>query len=363
MKRIALVVAILATGGLAWYFLTVTPTNPPVSSVRLTDSLEQTVVVPTLDTPIPEGKSAIWCASFQMAWNKMKSKVAMGPIQFKDKNETADRLNSSAASEKDLPPGSYYANSGLVKDGIIETIRKEMKEKFPEVPVPVFATDAVVAFEWLQTSLKFEHPFLEDSVAFVAANGKSSLMKGFGRTGDRHVRSQAELLFLAANGKPADGFSLLFRAIPQTIEIRISVIPRPKDLVGGLREIASRAADKEQRGSADRGIERLAVPGMDWNIEHRFTELEKLPINNLSVPNSWLEPAYQRNSFRLDRFGVELKSEAKMEEKKDEEKKRVRQKPVPILVDQPYLLELRLYGRDHPFFAMWVDNAELMQPK
>lgn len=29
--------------------------------------LQHTIIVPTLDTPIPEGKSAIWCGSFQLA--------------------------------------------------------------------------------------------------------------------------------------------------------------------------------------------------------------------------------------------------------------------------------------------------------
>ena len=38
-------------------------------------SLKQSVIIPTLDTPIPEGKNVIWCASFQMAWDRLKNDV------------------------------------------------------------------------------------------------------------------------------------------------------------------------------------------------------------------------------------------------------------------------------------------------
>ena len=45
--------------------------------------LKQTAFVPTLDTPIPDGKSAVWCASFQLAWDKLKSDVVTAINQGK----------------------------------------------------------------------------------------------------------------------------------------------------------------------------------------------------------------------------------------------------------------------------------------
>ena len=65
----------------------------PLSFDGRSDRLSRTVILPTLDSPIPKGKSAIWCASFQMAWNKLKSEVAKGPIQVSGGEETANRLN------------------------------------------------------------------------------------------------------------------------------------------------------------------------------------------------------------------------------------------------------------------------------
>ena len=31
------------------------------------EQLQKTIIVPTLDTPMPGGKNVIWCASFQLA--------------------------------------------------------------------------------------------------------------------------------------------------------------------------------------------------------------------------------------------------------------------------------------------------------
>src|SRR5262245_8297100 len=47
-------------------------TAPPLYFDGNSDRLQQTIIVPTLDSPIPDGKSAIWCVSFQLAWNRLK---------------------------------------------------------------------------------------------------------------------------------------------------------------------------------------------------------------------------------------------------------------------------------------------------
>src|SRR5260370_15080802 len=109
------------------------PGSYPKSFDGNSEDLKQTVIVPTLDTPFPEGKSAIWCSSFQIAWNKMKTKIS-GPIQIKGAEPTSDRLNRAEESEADLDPEMFYSEAGWVQDGIIEKIQTDMAQKFPELP-------------------------------------------------------------------------------------------------------------------------------------------------------------------------------------------------------------------------------------
>jgi hypothetical protein len=79
-------------------YLVKTTASRPYSPVKTFDgpstSLKQTIIVPTLDTPLPEGKSAIWCASFQLAWDRLKNDVAKGPVKMENAQAVADRLRS-----------------------------------------------------------------------------------------------------------------------------------------------------------------------------------------------------------------------------------------------------------------------------
>jgi hypothetical protein len=51
------------------------------------EELARTVVVPTLDTALPAGKSAIWCSSFQVAWNRLRSESVISRAIFEAKSE------------------------------------------------------------------------------------------------------------------------------------------------------------------------------------------------------------------------------------------------------------------------------------
>jgi len=73
------------------------------------EDLKHTVVVPTLDTPMPAGKNVIWCSSFQIAWNEMADSVIKGPIQVDGAEEVAGRLNKAEASKDDIEEDDYFA--------------------------------------------------------------------------------------------------------------------------------------------------------------------------------------------------------------------------------------------------------------
>ena len=92
---------------------------PPLAYEGDSNGLERTVIVPTLDTPVPASKNVIWCSSFQLAWNHLKDDVVKAPVQVANAQVIAERLNRAPQSEADLPEGSYYATAGSVDDGIV----------------------------------------------------------------------------------------------------------------------------------------------------------------------------------------------------------------------------------------------------
>ena len=98
----------------------------------------------------------------------------------------------------------------------------------------------------------------------------------------------------------------------------------------------------------------LLVPNVFFKLDHHFTELEgrdKIVLNAIGR-GLFVGVAFQGIGFRLDRSGAELESEAAIEVE-------CVGLPPPIF-NRPFLIVMRRRGAEHPFFVMWVDNAELL---
>ena len=57
--------------------------------------------------------------------------------------------------------------------------------------------------------------------------------------------------------------------------------------------------------------------------------------------------------FKLDRRGAEVRSESGVYEASES---------TYFVFDRPFLVVMKKRGAEHPYFVMWVDNAELIVP-
>ena len=89
---------------------------------------------------------------------------------------------------------------------------------------------------------------------------------------------------------------------------------------------------------------------MFWRIDHRFKELTDKMVANSNPPMPIVE-ALQMIEFRLDRSGAVLESEARLI---------VMSAPRHFEFNRPFLVYVQKRDAEHPFFVMWVDNAELL---
>jgi len=185
-----------------------TPPDQPTSTATTFDgpstSMEQTVIVPTLDTPLPQGKSAIWCAAFQLAWDRLKEDVTKGPVKIENAQSIADRLNRAEYPEDSLDPETYYAAAGLRRDGIVKRILADMAKRFPDGPIPDLREGRVgaVAYGYLKAGVSYRIPFFENDEPFTFTDsaGNSTPVKSFGirrkdRSAYKAMRSQVSILF------------------------------------------------------------------------------------------------------------------------------------------------------------------------
>lgn len=288
--------------------------------------LTATVFVPTLDTPLPDGKNAIRCASFQMAWDRLKNDVAGEPLQVATAEAVAARLNAGELPPDAIDDASYYATAGLVKDGIREKIRIDMQKRFQQTAIELGDADsAVVAYAYLAANVPFTIPYFENDepLDFTNSHGEKTAVSSFG-LGDKHfgryhkLHDQPDVLYVNLNHQPGKwtppaefAFDLCRDSRPN--QVIVARIPRKATLKATLDDLKQRMA-KPPEEIYRHAVGTLLVPNLNWGIRHRFGELEGpgKRLLNSKLQGLYLSDAIQTVDFRLDRSGVELKSEAGM---------------------------------------------------
>jgi hypothetical protein len=92
---------------------------------------------------------------------------------------------------------------------------------------------------------------------------------------------------------------------------------------------------------------------MHWQVEHHFKELEFKTLIGSLQDGLYFYPAFQSIDFRLDPVGASVSSSAHLATGS-------MHMPRQFEFNRPFLIYLKKRDAKHPFFVMWVDNAELM---
>jgi hypothetical protein len=327
--------------------------------------LKHTVIVPTLDTPIPRGKNVIWCSSFQIAWNELKDNIIKEPVRIAGAEQIASSLNLAPQSRADVPSKSCYAASGFVKDGVVARIQKDMADHFPSVPGPQFDDVRpmdIIAYAYLQANVRFRIPFFENrkEFTFTDSTGNQTTVTSFGiRAEDdyayRKLRKQVAVLFRRHDPDTyeVEEFALDLCKHSKPTQIVLARIEPNETLGQTLAALEEKIANSpKEKLFHEFGInDVLLVPNMFWRIVHHFDELVGKYLLNQSYTGYRIKEALQIVQFRLDRSGAELKSEAKLH---------VAPVPCHFVFDRPFLIYMKKREAIHPFFVAWVDNAELL---
>jgi len=331
--------------------------GPPLAFDGNSIQAGETVIVPTLDTPAPAGKNIIWCATFQLCWDELKPIVAIDPDDVPDSPETVERLNNARVNKDDLPAGGYYVAAGRVKDGIVRKIQSDMAARFPHVTPDIAADDATVAlaYAYLADSLKFGAPYLDSKSGdvFVDSAGTRTPITSFGlhkRDGaplNTMLVRQIEILYFRYNEETHryEEFVLDLDKKSSPTQIILACVAPRESLVATWQDVLRKIEEWQPGRDSEREFDKhdtLAVPNINYKIQHRFRELETNPRLKAS----------QTIEFRLDRSGTAFASHAQH---------------VALAADgrdfqftQPFLIVMRKRESTEPYFVMWIDNAELL---
>jgi hypothetical protein len=361
-----LVLAVATIGGGIWVFY---PTEAPEGAASFhgdSDQLRQTTFVPTLDTPIPAGQSAVWCASFQLAWDKLKSDVVKGPVEITNAKEVCDRLNRAEFSAGDLPGDAFFAAAGWAEDGIVEVIRDGMSRKFPHVPLTELQDfhRGILAYAWLEAKVVYGHPYLVNPASVTFQGGAEQKKVGTfgipmenGANATDEMLSQCCALFAHYDDmdNPVD-YAVDLDLYSHPNQIVLACVSRKSTLGETFAQVQEkiRTFDGEAHPNWKSALTKwdtLLVPNMHWEVRHEFRELlgNSVKLNGRALPIVLAEQTVQ---FCLDSHGAGVKSRAFIVVGAPRSRH--------FHFDRPFLLYLKKRDADRPFFVMWVENAELL---
>ncbi len=348
------------------------------------NNLEQTSIIPTLDSPLPEFRNIIWCSTFQMAWDMLKNDIIGEPVEVPGAEKLADSLNRAEFSTNNIEHESYFVAAGFLADGIIAEIQDEMTQLFPSEPVPVFddlndlPLETIIAYSYLNADIEFEYPFYtsNNEFDFQDSNGTISEVTSFCTRLDADssdlVREQVDVLYYKHGDQGIETeFAVDLCMYTNPYQVVLACVPQQEYLDKTVDFVEQKISEFKQkpdyeqqrklqpaiRGGrfGERPAESLIVPDVLYKLTHHFTELEGRAIGN----QPWLDQGYfirkaiQMTDFTLGRTGIILDSDAE-----------IVNSPIgrSFHFDKPFLIYVKKRGPDYsPFFVMWVDNAELMQ--
>jgi hypothetical protein len=328
---------------------------PQIESTQL----QQTLITPVMETPIVPGKNLIYCSTFQIAWNMLQDSIIGDSIHLTGNPEVVRLLDKELSTVQDIDPDCYVAMVDTLTQLFLDRINRALQQKFgdnapPEVVQPINpAALQILAYAYMFKSLqfpvqfdRFEYPMtFKQGDQYVSVN--SFGVKAFS-TGVHQddIRGQVQIYF----SKDEAQYVVGLKSESEADEIILSKVSKPGTLFEAIAttDYQVMALPPTTLTSS----QSLMIPIFDFNIKHSFTNLIGKDFLNEGWTDWFISDAVQWIRFKMDEKGVILKSEAKIE--------------MTLGMSQsfrftpPFLVYLKRKDGKFPYFAMWVDNAELM---
>ncbi len=319
----------------------------------------QTTVAAHMEEAIKQGENLLFCSTFQLAWNELKYRVVGEHIRLTGDPLMAKFLNKRTAIKEDLSEDCHVAMAGFGNEGIVKKIRKALEDKFgddaPEGPVGI-ADDKILAYAYLCKNLRFDEEFegLKAPVVFHSKD-RNTKVQAFGIEKysygkHKELGKQVEIL----EYKDDSEFIIRLKSVSPEDEIILAKVKPGDTLLATIEEVLARV-EQGRAWPLSKG-DTLQVPKFDFDIEHSYSELIDRFLENKGFEKQRLVMAMQCIRFKLDQKGAVLKSEARIRTDVPEASTRPRR----FVFDRPFLLYLKEKGAKYPYFAMWVENTELM---
>jgi hypothetical protein len=317
--------------------------------------LKHTDVVPTLDTPIIKGTNLIWCATFQVAWNEL-SRLVGEDISMDSQDPSVALLNRKAVSKEHLDEATYFVEVSATGGGSLEKISEGLNDKFNRKASPelLAAANSVpagsfIAYSYLFANLPFEWAFERHDfpLDFGGTEVESFGIAQYLKSQEKERLAATQLFIYYTDERPGVVIELKTRRTDH--HLYLALIPPLTTLEETAQDALSRVKGVEPSRLEEWSS--LIVPVIDFDLTREYAELTGKPLRVSKLDGMPIGMATQQIRFKLDERGAILKSEAIIA---------VLGSCPELVFNKPFLVLLQYQDNEMPYFAAWIDNAELL---
>lgn len=336
---------------------------PPITTAA------NTIFTPNLNGPLSTENNLLYCATFQKAWDMMRTQMIKEDIRLKDEPSSTRQLNQLALGNDDISPDAYVAGAGPYSQELVQRVNGEVQKKFGDQADENFRLTqapagnlSIIAYGFLYKNLEFPIEFekIPTPLSFQAAHSTTPV-KAFGIELFSHekrlhekVASQVRIL----DYQDDNDFVLSLTSKSKDDEIILAKIKPGKTLLDTYQAVEEKIASGKRSFIEEH--ESLKIPKIDFDLSHNFSEFESKSLLNKGWENWYIAAATQVIRFKLNEKGAVLKSKAFILGRMKGEAPAGRSKPRMFIFDKPYLICLKQKAGKQPYFALWVNNPELM---
>ena len=304
----------------------------------------------TMDT------NKVWCGTFNLVWNDFMNDVIGGKIEFEDgPSKLADELNKQSFKADQLSENSYFKIHGqAMGDDLRNKIQNGIKQKFNEDSKLVDRIDwndsnGYVLYAMLKKEFNFLEPF-STAMGSMKFNNSETRVKCFGVDCSTKPDASKNVEILFYNS--AKDFAIKLKTKEGEEVILYKTTGENKSFEENYEEVKKKQSSYSGKTTFEKE-DMLRIPFIKVNDEINYDELCGREIKNSKY---YIKQALQTIDFELNNVGGSVKSEAVI----DATLKEIIKNSRKMILDSDFILYLREENKEQPYFALKVDNTDIL---
>lgn len=297
----------------------------------------------------------VWVGTFQLAWNELIENLGM-PIEFNDGiSELAENLNEQSFTKDMLDKNDYYIGQGKIEPNLKKQIENDLKNKFNTNSKVLdninwnTEDEEYLIYSMLKKKFTFQTPFIERNSATFGDSTQKVKYFGLDATTLDETFKQVTVLFYNSE----TDFAIKIDTI-EGEEVILYKTDTIKNFEDNYAELENKTNSYTGRKTMIRDRDELKIPFIKVNSVINYDELCNRIIKN--TEQYYIKHAIQIVDFELNNYGGNLTSEAYI----DIYCSIGENEPRYFNFDDTFILYLKESSKNKPYFALLIDNIDVL---